>query len=184
MLRLSFASLPVAGISSFKVLLAAAALAMLTPASAQAAEKTRALGEFGAWQTWELEEDGGKVCYMLAAPTKHEGAYKAREPIYAVVTHRPSEGTKNVFSYKAGYEYKAKSEASLKIGDKSFGLFTQGDTAWAPDANTDNAIAEAMRKGSNFVVKGTSARGTATSDTFSLKGSSAALDAISKACGV
>ena len=168
---------------TFKILFALGAF-LLIPASAASAAETRSLGEFGVWQTWEMEEDGGKVCYMLAAPTKHEGAYKGRDTIYAVITHRPAEGTKNVFSYKAGYDYQAKSEVTLKVGDKSFGLFTQGDTAWAPDANSDNAIAEALRKGSTLVVKGTSARGTATTDTFSLKGSGAAHDAISKACGV
>ncbi len=170
--------------SFFQTLCALGALTFLWPASAVRAAEARLLGEFGVWQTWEMEQDGGKVCYMLAKPTKHAGAYKARDAIYAVITHRPGEGTKNVFSYKAGYDYQPKSEASLKIGDKSFGLFTQGDTAWAPDANTDNAIAEAVRKGSSMVVKGTSARGTATTDTFSLKGSGAAHDAISKACGV
>jgi hypothetical protein len=39
-----------------------------------------------------------------------------------------------------------------------------------------------MRAGSTMVVKGTSARGTRTTDTYSLKGVSAALDAIDKAC--
>lgn len=168
----------------FQTIAVMGALFMLTPLSVAVAADTRSLGEFGVWQTWEMDESGGKVCYMLAAPTKHQGAYKARDSIYAVITHRPGEGSKNVFSYKAGYDYKPKSEVSLKIGEQTFGLFTQGDTAWAPDANTDNAIAEALRKGSNFVVKGTSSRGTATTDTFSLKGSGAAHDAISKACGV
>ncbi len=155
--------------------------ALSTPA--QAAEP-RKLGDFGVWAAWELEDTGGKVCYMLAKPTKHAGAYRSRGDIYALLTHRPAEGTKNVFSYIAGYDYQAKSEATLKIGDKKFGLFTQAETAWAPDANTDNAIAEALRKGSNMVVTGTSSRGTATTDTFSLKGSGDAHEAINKACGI
>lgn len=160
------------------------AVALSLPMSAAHAAETRLLGEFGAWQSWEMEEEGGKVCYMLAAPTKDQGAYKARGKIYAVITHRPAEGTKNVFSYNAGYDYQPKSEALLKIGEKKFGLFTQGETAWAPDANTDNMIAESLRKGSSLVVTGTSSRGTATTDTFSLKGSGAAHDAINRACGV
>lgn len=151
--------------------------------AAHAAEP-RSLGTFSTWEAWELDDEGGKVCYMLSAPSKHAGAYKSRGDIYALVTHRPAEGTKNVFSYIAGYEYQAKSEAKLKIGDKTFALFTQGETAWAPDANTDNAIAEAIHKGSNMVMNGTSGRGTATTDTFSLKGSGEAHKAIDKACGL
>ena len=162
-----------------------AAMMVLTTVSvpAQAADP-RKLGNFGVWEAWELEDTGGKVCYMLAKPTKHAGNYRSRGDIYALITHRPAEGTKNVFSYIAGYEYQAKSEATLKVGDQTFGLFTQAETAWAPDANTDNTIAEAIRKGSNMVVTGTSSRGTATTDTFSLKGSGGAHEAINKACGI
>lgn len=167
----------------FKYSVIAMAVMVVLTGSAWAAAP-RALGTFNTWEAWELEDEGGKVCYMLSAPTKDSGAYKSRGDIYALVTHRPAEGTKNVFSYIAGYEYQAKSEASLKIGDKTFGLFTQGETAWAPDANTDNAITEAIRKGSNMVMSGTSSRGTATTDMFSLKGSGDAHEAINKACGI
>ncbi len=153
-------------------------------AQAQADNKARLLGTFKTWEAWELEDEGGKVCYMMSKPSKDSGAYKTRGDIFALVTHRPAEGTKNVFSYIAGYEYQPKSEAILKIGEKKIPLFTQGETAWAPDADTDNAIAEAIRKGASMVVTGTSSRGTATTDTFSLKGSGDAHEAINKACGV
>ena len=157
---------------------------LLTGAVAYAADSSRLLGNFGSWEAWELENADGKVCYMMSKAGKHSGAYKTRGSIYALVTHRPAEGSKNVFSYMAGYEYQAKSEATLKIGDNKFPLFTQGETAWAPDADTDNAIAVALRKGSSMVVTGTSSRGTVTTDTFSLKGSGDAHEAINKACGL
>ncbi|MDX1424550.1 MAG: invasion associated locus B family protein, partial [Kiloniellales bacterium] len=48
----------------------------------------------------------------------------------------------------------------------------------------DQAIVKAMRAGSSMVVKGTSSRGTVTTDTYSLLGFSKAYAAISKACGV
>lgn len=153
-------------------------------AQAQQAAEPASIGVFGKWEAWQLDEPSGKVCYMLARPDKDSGAYKTRGNIYVLITHRPAEGTKNVFSYIAGYEYKAKSAANIKIGDKKFSLFTQGETAWAADADTDNALAEAIRKGSTMVVTGTSSRGTVTTDTFSLKGSGGAHDAIGKACGI
>ncbi len=168
----------------FLTALAIAAFATIGMTGSARAAEPQKLGDFNTWEAWVLEDEGGKVCYMLSPPTKDSGAYKSRGDIYALVTHRPAEGTKNVFSYIAGYEYQAKSEATLKIGDKKFGLFTQSETAWAPDANTDNAITEAIRKGSTMVVTGTSSRGTATTDTFSLKGSGDAHEAINKACGI
>ncbi|MGZ8996253.1 MAG: invasion associated locus B family protein [Rhodospirillales bacterium] len=42
---------------------------------------------------------------------------------------------------------------------------------------------DAMRAGRQMVVKGTSTRGTLTTDTYSLNGFSTALQSIDKACG-
>lgn len=137
----------------------------------------------GNWKVYVyVDEAGSKVCYMASEPEKNEGAYTRRDQIYALMTTRPGEGTKNVFSYIAGYPYKPGSDAIVKIDSDSFTLFTQEDTAWAPDAATDEKIAAALRKGSNLVVKGTSSRGTQTTDTFTLSGSGAAHDAMAREC--
>jgi len=140
------------------------------------------LGVFGAWQAFVFYEGGDKVCYMASQPKSEKGDYTVRGDIFALVTHRPAEGTRNVFSYITGYDYKSGSDATVKIDGDRFLLFTQDDTAWAPDAETDNKLTEHIRKGSSMVVTGTSSRGTLTTDTFSLRGSAAAYDAISKEC--
>ena len=166
------------------VLAGLAALAICFTASGANAAEPRLIGDYGQWSAYVFTEDGNKVCYMASQPQKMEGAYSKRGDVFALITHRPAEGTRNVFSYITGYGYKPGSDASVKIDANRFTLFTQDETAWAPDAQTDNKIAESIRRGSSMVVKGTSARGTLTTDTFSLKGSSAAHDAISKECGV
>jgi len=121
---------------------------------------------------------------MASQPSSAEGNYTRRGDIFALVTHRPAEGTKDVFSYITGYTYKPGSDAIVKIGSNSFTLFTQDETAWTPDGETDVKLARAIRAGSNMTVKGSSSRGTLTTDTFSLKGSGAAHDAISQECGI
>jgi invasion protein IalB len=63
-------------------------------------------------------------------------------------------------------------------------LFTQGDGAWARDANTDLEVVAALKQGKSATVKGTSAKGTATTDTFALAGFGDALAAAMKACSV
>lgn len=148
------------------------------------AAEPRELGTFGKWSAFVFTEDGDKVCYMASQPDEDEGDYSRRGDIYALITHRPAEGTKNVFSYITGYPYKSGSDATVKIDGNTFTLFTQDETAWAPDATTDNRITDAIRKGYKMVVKGTSSRGTLTTDTFGLKGSSDAHDAISRECGI
>jgi hypothetical protein len=168
-----------------KILLGLAVLgaSVIGAATAKASEPVL-LGTYGDWAAYSFEENGNKVCYMATKPKKAEGNYTKRGDIFALITHRPVEKSKNVFSYITGYTYKANSDVTVTVdGGKSFTLFTHKDMAWTNTAEDDNALAEALRKGSRFVVKGTSSRGTVTTDTFGLSGSAAAHDAISKACG-
>lgn len=163
---------------------AAVAVAVLAAAGAYAAEP-KFLGTHKDWNAFAYEESGHKVCYMSSQPKKAEAGGKPRGDIYFLITHRPAEKTMDVVSVMAGYTYKPGSEAMLQIGDKSFKLFTDGDTAWARDDATDKAIVAAIKGGkANLVVKGTSAKGTQTTDTYSLTGSGAAYQAINEACGV
>lgn len=148
------------------------------------AAQPQQIAKSGDWTSYVLLERGNKVCYMVSKPVKAQGKYTNRGEIFALITHRPSENTKDVFSYITGYTYKQGSDATVTIDGKRYVLFTQDDTAWAPDAAADSRLAAAIQKGSSMVVKGTSARGTLTSDTYSLKGSGAAYSAITKECGV
>lgn len=158
-------------------------LALVGVSTVAFASEPRLIATHGKWSAYVFTENGNKVCYMISEPTKHEGNYSRRGPIYALITHRPAEGSRNVFSYIAGYLYREKSDVTLRIDKTNYTLFTQDDTAWAPDAATDGKIAESLRRGSTMVVRGTSSRGTSTTDTFSLSGSTAAHDAITRECG-
>ncbi len=156
---------------------------IVLPAVAQAA-KPKQLGKFGDWTSYVLSERGSKVCYMVSKPISAKGNYTRRGEIFALITHRPSENTKDVFSYITGYTYKQGSDAAVTIDGKKFILFTQDDTAWAPDASADSQLAKAIQQGAKMVVTGTSSRGTLTTDTYSLKGSGSAYKAISSECGI
>ena len=94
------------------------------------------------------------------------------------------EKSTHVVSIKAGYTYKETSEVDLIIGSQTFKLFTDAGHAFAYDNKTDKDIAGAMVRGAKMVILGTSTRGTKTTDTYSLKGFSAALKTINKACKV
>jgi invasion protein IalB len=157
---------------------------MLVASVSAHAGEPRLLGSYGDWAAYVFMEEGNKVCYMASKPTNAEGDYTKRGEVYALLTHRPAEGTKNVFSYITGYDYKPGSDATIQIDDQKYVLFTQDDTAWAPDASTDEKLAEAIQKGSKMEVRGTSSRGTQTMDNFSLKGSSKAYERISDECRV
>lgn len=146
------------------------------------AGEQRLLAAYDAWEAYMFTEDGNKVCYMASQPGNAEGNYTKRGDPFALITHRPADNTKNVFSYIAGYPYKSGSEVTLKVDDQEFKLFTQDETAWAPDAETDGKIADAIKNGTKMVVTGTSSRGTVTTDTYSLKGSTKAYERITDEC--
>jgi len=159
-------------------------ISFLLVAGPALASEPRLVGTYDDWSAYVFVEGGGKVCYMASRPKKEEGDYTSRGKPFALITHRPADGTKDVFSYITGYPYKVGSEATIKVDGGSFALFTQDDTAWAPDAAMDSRIASAIRKGSKMVVQGTSKRGTLTTDTFGLRGSSKAYETITEECGL
>lgn len=148
------------------------------------ASEPRLIGTFGDWRAFSFTENGKKVCYMASQPKTAVGNYTRRGDIFALVTHRPAEKTRDVFSYITGYPYKANSEVQVTASGRSFKLFTQDETAWAVDAEADRALSSAIRSGSKMIVKGVSKRGTKTTDTFSLSGSGKAYQKITQECGL
>lgn len=160
-------------------------LIFLTVGAGQAqASEPRLIATYDDWSAYMFIEGGNKVCYMASQPKTDEGNYSSRGKIFALITHRPAEGTRDVFSYITGYPYKTGSDVTVTIGGSRFTLFTQDDTAWAPDAAADRQLTEAIRQGANMIVKGTSQRGTLTTDTFSLRGSGKAYETITKECSL
>lgn len=150
--------------------------------TAHASGQQRLVAAYEAWEAYVFMEGGSKVCYMASQPGNATGDYTKRGDSFALITHRPADGTRDVFSYIAGYPYKKDSAVILKIDDKEFELYTHEDTAWAKNAEIDRQIAQAIRDGKTMVVKGTSSRGTLTTDTYSLKGSTSAYKKISEEC--
>ena len=148
------------------------------------ASSPKLLGTYGDWIARSYTENKNKVCYMASIPTRSEGKYTKRGFVSLLITHRPADKTFDTISLTTGYTYKKGSQATVKIDDnKPVSLFTHEDTAWAEDAKTDSALVKKMRSGNKAVFKGVSSRGTATTDTFSLKGFTKAYQAIGKACG-
>lgn len=160
-----------------------AALVLAAPVPARAQAEPADIGVFKDWRAFTKTQSGAKVCYVGAVPKKSEGKYSKRDETYVVITHRPSQKIKNEVSVRAGYIYKEKSSVTVSIGGGSFRLWTQGEHAWAQDAD-DPKLVSAMRGGAKMIVKGVSSRGTRTTDTYSLSGFTAAYNAASKACGL
>ncbi len=146
--------------------------------------KAEHLGDAQGWSAFAETDKNAKACYLVGRPVKSEPENLKRGDVYVYVTHRPAEKTYNVVSFAAGYPYKDGSDAELSVDTRKFTLFTSKDSAWSRDAATDKSVVEAMAKAKQAVLKGTSSRGTVTTDTYSLEGFDAMLAQIDKACGV
>jgi invasion protein IalB len=142
------------------------------------------LGQFGDWGAYRATPDGKKVCFALSKPTAAttEPSGRPRDPSYAFVSTRPAEKVKNEVSVIVGYPQKSGHDASATIGSANYVLYTQNDGAWVKNAAEETQMVEAMRKGSDLVVKSESGRGTKSTDTYSLKGIAQALDKVAEEC--
>jgi hypothetical protein len=153
------------------------------PAVAGGAEPTL-IGQFGTWGAYTATPNGKKVCFALAKPasSKTNPPNRPRDPAYAFVSTRPAEKVINEVSVMIGYTLKPGSESTLEVGGATYAMYTQGDGIWIKNAAEEERMVEAMRKAPDAVIKGVSAKGTETTDTFSLKGLSQALDRLAQDC--
>ena len=142
------------------------------------------LGTYDDWTAYVYQDQNGKTCYMATEPKKSTGKYKVRDDIFLFVTHHLAEKEFDIVNVSAGYTYKKGSKPTFTVDkNKAVTLVSHADTAWAKDSAADLKLIGQMKKGTTAVLKGTSARGTQTTDTFSLKGFSRAYHEIQKACG-
>lgn len=153
------------------------------PAAAGGGEPTL-VGQFGSWGAYMATPNGKKVCFALAKPasSKTNPANRPRDPAYAFISTRPAEKVTNEVSIMIGYQLKPGYESTLDVGGAKFAMYTQGDGLWIKNAAEEERLVEALRKAGDVTVKGMSAKGTETIDSFSMKGLSQALDKVAQEC--
>ncbi|EKS34816.1 hypothetical protein HMPREF9695_04726 [Afipia broomeae ATCC 49717] len=197
------AALPVVGFANFasaqtpqpkaaKPAPKAAAPAKAAPKSAAPAKPAPAagnaepslIGQFGTWGAYTATPNGKKVCFALAKPSssKTNPPNRPRDASYAFISTRPAEKVSNEVSIMIGYTLKPGSEGSVEVGGSRFAMYSQGDGLWIKNAAEEDRLVDALRKGADAVVKGVSAKGTETIDTFPLKGLAQALDKLAQEC--
>jgi invasion protein IalB len=162
-------------------------VALCTTLSAQAhaqGSHPTLLGSYGDWGAYTATPNGKKVCFALSKPklSQTNPPGRKRDPAYLFISTRPAENVRNEVSVLIGYPFKESSDATAEIGPTKFAMYTQKDGAWIKNTTEEARMIEAMRKGSDLTVKGTSSRGTQSTDQFSLKGLAQALDRTAQEC--
>lgn len=156
---------------------------------AEAADAPKLLGKFDDWAAYTYGSGADRICYVLSEPRTQEPKGAKRGDVYFMITHRPARKVRNEISLRTGYIFGDKSKPFAQIGKDRFQMFTgvsEGGEhqywAWLDNTKDEDKMVRAIRAGSSMVIKGTSSRGTLTTDTYSLKGSGAALAKIDTAC--
>jgi hypothetical protein len=168
-----------AGVLTVSGLMPAAAVAQSAPTQSS----TKNLGTFSNWTAWQGTDANGMICYVSAAPEDSKPTGVNRDPVHFLVINRKGLGVRHEVQTLIGYPFNAQSaNASATIDGKTYPMVTEGSAAWLASAGDEDPFVTAMKAGAKLVVKGTSQRGTDTTDTYSLIGVTAALDAMQKAC--
>jgi hypothetical protein len=221
MTRLVLSSLRALGVAAVAVCVASALLPSAVAATKAAkpapksgakeeASKPSLVATFGDWNVFVGEVGKGRICYTLAQPKSREPASLTRDPGYAFISDRPSEGVRNEVSFIMGFdvsggdtaeaktdakpsEKPSKSDAKSKtsaaapapvalVDQASFEMLPKGGNLWVKNAAKESSLIAVMRKGAKLVIKAASLRGHQSIDTYTLSGFAQAMDRLQKEC--
>lgn len=147
------------------------------------AGKPEQLGTYGEWGAYLAQGGKDKTCYALGQPKDRQPKAKLKDTsAYVFISSRPGEGVRNEVAINLGYPTKDGSAATAQIDGDNWELITKGTNAWVKDQSKEKEFVGALRGGSKLVVKASSAKGTSTTDTYTLKGLSDALARVAQEC--
>ena len=161
------------------------AAGLVAVSSVAALGAPRELASHKDWKAYISKESNGNVCFVVSAPKDQSPKGVNRGDVLFIVTDWGNSHWQP--QVQIGYPFKSSSKATVQIGSDRFDLFTDNDGggdggAWLRAEADETRLVRSMKRGSSMIVKGTSKRGTLTTDRYSLSGITAALDAAAKAC--
>lgn len=148
--------------------------AILGLAGAAQATPPKDLGKFGSWNAAAYGEGENERCFIASRPTSMSPPQLSHGDVVFFVQTREDKDAQTESSFQTGYSFAKDSMITVKIGDDTFQMFTQGQSAWLRRLEREGEFLAALKAGSSMTVDATSARGNDTSYVFSLSGVTAA----------
>ena len=145
------------------------------------AQEVKLLQKFNDWAAY-VSQGSPKVCFAVSQPRKSLPRNVRRGPIYFYTSDYPSDKIAGEISVKMGYPFPPGGKVTVTIGSDSFELFTKDEGAFVEKPEDEAKLVEALKAGSAMTIKGRSARGTNTTDEYSLSGTSSAIERATKEC--
>lgn len=136
----------------------------------------------GKWQAFSSQQGRSKICYALSKAESRSPANLKDVEGLLFISSRPGEGVRNEISLVMNFDLKEDVEHQAIIGAERFALVAKGQNVWLKNPAEEGRMLDALRKGSGLEIKGTSKRGNATSDKYSLAGISQIVKRAEDAC--
>ncbi len=152
-------------------------------ATAQTTDTAERIATYDDWSVYVANSSTGRVCFAVSQPQNTAPTGVNRGGIYFMLSTWPSRSVHNEASIIIGYPFAEQSTATVTIDqDTQFNFFTINDGAWLSNLDQESDLVVAMQRGIQMTVRGTSQRGTDTTDTYSLRGVTAALNRVGQEC--
>jgi hypothetical protein len=135
------------------------------------------IGKFEDWQAATHVEAGQTVCYAFTRASASSPSMPGRGDVVLTVTQRPA--LRDAVAITAGFEFPANASVSVQADQANLDFYTAKRSAFARDGH---AAVAAFGKAAKAVARSPAPRDGAVTDTFSLRGFSAAYAAINRAC--
>ncbi|HVC60306.1 MAG TPA: invasion associated locus B family protein [Acetobacteraceae bacterium] len=145
--------------------------------AAAASNAPREIAKFEDWTAATHQEGGQTVCYALTRAQSSAPGLPGRGEVVLTVTER--QAARDTVAIEAGFDYAKDASVTVQVDQTGLDFFTRARDAYARDGK---AAVAAFQKGARAIARSPGPRGQPVTDTFSLKGFSAAYAAIVKAC--
>ena len=147
------------------------------PTATAKAAGPKAIGKFDDWIAATHLEAGQPVCYAFTRAQSSIPTLAGRGAVVLTVTQRAS-GRDSV-AIEAGFAFAPNAAVNVQADRTGLDFYTHQRAAFARDGH---AAVTAFRAAGRAITRSPGPRETTVTDTFSLKGFTAAYEAISKTC--
>lgn len=146
-------------------------------AAAASANAPKELATFGDWTAATHQEGDHMACYALTRVQSSAPSLPGRGEVVLTVTERPT--ARDTVAIEAGFDYGKDAAVKVQVDQTGLDFFTRQRDAYARDGKAAVAV---FQRGQRAIARSPGPKGQQVTDTFSLKGFSAAYAAIVKAC--
>lgn len=145
-----------------------------------AAADVKAVGRFKDWRVFTEGAGSGMVCFAAVEPSDSSPRSVEHGDVNFYVATWKAHPTSQT-SLKVGYTLRKDVYPEAVVGRDRFKLYAAGDEAFAEDG-VEKSLLAAIKKGTELRIEAASVKDARTAYTFSLKGSTEAIDKAKALC--